>query len=237
MELKEKIASAKQKWLVKLRLGGCACRICIDFSVAKQKLLARLRQRKSGQERDRLPPGQKLTQKFPVLDLGTHPPFDPATWTFRVEGEVENPMTWTWEEFQKLPKVEQVSDFHCATTWSKFDVHWGGVKLKTIIEMVEPKDTAHFVIAHCADEGFTTNIPIEEALDDDVLLAYELDGKPLPVEHGGPMRLVVPKLYAWKSAKFLRALRFTERDEPGFWETRGYNNHGDPWKEERYGGD
>lgn len=231
MEINPKMLAAKEKFLGALQRGRCGCRICESAASAKNKLRSPFRPL---EERDRLPPGQKLTKGFPVLDLGIHPPFDPATWTFRVEGEVENPMTWTWEEFQQLPKVEQLSDFHCVTTWSKFDVRWGGVKLRTVAELVHPKQTAHFVIAHCADGGYTTNIPIDEALDDDVLLAYELDGQPLPIEHGGPMRLVVPRLYAWKSAKFLRALRFTERDEPGFWETRGYHNHADPWKEERY---
>jgi DMSO/TMAO reductase YedYZ molybdopterin-dependent catalytic subunit len=201
---------------------------------AKEKLLEKFRHRERMTGQDRLPPGQKLTQGFPVLDLGIRPSFDPKTWTFRVEGEVENPMTWTWEEFRRLPKVEQISDFHCVTRWSKYGVHWGGVKMKTIAEIVMPKQTARFVIAHCDDGGYTTNMPMDEVLRDDVLLAYELDGEPLPPDHGGPMRLLVPKLYAWKSAKFLRTLRFVERDEPGFWETRGYNNHADPWKEERH---
>lgn len=182
----------------------------------------------------RVPAGQRVTSGFPVLDLGIRPAFDPTTWNFRVFGEVDCEPQFTWEEFRQLPKVAQVSDFHCVTTWSKLDVNWGGVSIRSIVELAKPKPTARFLIAHCG-EGYTTNVPIEEALAADVMLAYELDGQPLPIEHGGPLRLVVPKLYGWKSAKFLRALQFAATDEPGFWEKRGYHNHGDPWREERFG--
>lgn len=205
---------------------------------AKEKLLARFKRERpplaTADRQDRLPPGQHLTHGFPILDLGIRPSIDFGTWTLEITGDVERPMAWNWDEFKQLPKVDQVSDFHCVTTWSKFDVHWGGVKFQSIAELVMPRPTTRYVILGCG-EGYTTNLSIDEAMDDDVLLAYELDGRPIPLEHGGPMRLIVPKLYAWKSAKFLRQIRFAQYDEPGFWEIRGYHNHGDPWLEERYG--
>ena len=182
---------------------------------------------------ERLPPGQHEVRNFPVLDLGIHPPFDAATWRLTVEGEVEQPLSLSWDEFRALPKAEQVSDFHCVTTWSQYDLRWSGVKFRTIVEMARPRPSAAFLIQSCAD-GYTTNLPLAELQGDDVLLAYELDGKPVPIEHGGPMRLLVPHLYAWKSAKFLTGLRFQERDTPGFWEVRGYHDVGDPWSEERF---
>ena len=184
--------------------------------------------------RKRLPPGQHMAQGFPVLDIGVHPQFDAATYRFRVTGEVENPMDLSWDEFTALPKAEQVSDFHCVTTWSKFDVRWGGMKFSALLEMVQPTAKAAHVIQECND-GYTTNLPLAEMLGDDVILAYELDGEPLPVEHGGPLRVIVPHLYGWKSSKFVTSLVFQEHDSKGFWETRGYHNHADPWKEERFG--
>lgn len=184
--------------------------------------------------RDRLPPGQHLTSGFPVLDLGVHPPFDPATWRFRVEGEVENPLELSWDEFTGLPRVTQISDFHCVTTWSKFDVTWGGVPFGKMLELVKPSSRATHLIQLCGD-GYSTNLPLAELTGEDILLAYQLEGEPLPLEHGGPLRLIVPHLYAWKSSKFLTGLVFQQGDQPGFWEERGYHNRGDPWKEERYG--
>lgn len=184
--------------------------------------------------RPRVPRGQRVTSGFPTLDLGIRPDFDPATWRLQVTGEVASPRHFTWEEFQQLPRVEQVSDFHCVTTWSKLDVRWSGVRMRTIAELVKPTPQARFVIAQ-SGEGYATNLPLDEALAEDVLLACELEGQPLPIDHGGPLRLVVPKLYGWKSAKFLRALRFSVDDEPGFWEQRGYHYRGDPWREERFG--
>lgn len=205
---------------------------------AKLKLLERFKKEKAArvvsQERLRLPPGQTWTPGFPVLDLGVHPVFDPKTWRLRVFGEVENPVSWSWGEFQKLPRTRLVADFHCVTTWSRKDLRWGGVSMAELIKAVRPKETAHFVIQHCA-EGYTTNSSIFEASHHDALLADELDGKPLTVEHGGPVRMLIPTLYAWKSGKFLRALEFSVRDKPGYWEVRGYHNNADPWKEERNG--
>jgi DMSO/TMAO reductase YedYZ molybdopterin-dependent catalytic subunit len=205
---------------------------------AKEKLLERFRARGAHPvaegERPRLPPGQHRTSGFPVLDLGVRPPIDLATWSLEVFGEVETPLRLSWDEFRALPRLELVRDFHCVTTWSKYDVRWSGVPFRTIVERVGLKPSAHFVVAH-GGEGYTTNIPLEDCLHDDVILADELDGQPLPLEHGGPVRLLVPHLYAWKSAKFLRRLQLTERDEPGYWEVRGYHRYGDPWREQRYG--
>ena len=205
---------------------------------AKTKLLEKFKRavpRKEGTlgNRERLPPGQHVTG-FQVLDLGVHPPFDPAIWRFRVEGEVENPINLGWGEFRALAKAQQVSDFHCVTTWSTYDLALSGVKFSTILELVRPTARATHVIQESADD-YTTNLPLAELIREDVLLAYEIDGEPLPVEHGGPMRMIVPHLYGWKSAKFLTRLIFQDHDTPGFWEVRGYHSRGDPWKEERYG--
>ncbi|MBZ0274847.1 MAG: sulfite oxidase-like oxidoreductase [Anaerolineae bacterium] len=181
----------------------------------------------------RLPPGQSLTNKFPVLTYGPNPPFDPKTWDLRVFGEVEKEMRWTWDEFTHLPTVTITTDIHCVTRWSKFDTTWEGVRFRDFMALFGVKPTAKFVIAHC-DYGYTTNTPLEAMLGDNVLLTYRYDGQPLEPDHGGPLRTLVPQLYLWKSAKFLRALEFSTVDKPGFWERGGYHNNGDPWKEERF---
>jgi DMSO/TMAO reductase YedYZ molybdopterin-dependent catalytic subunit len=184
--------------------------------------------------RERVPPGQKLTEKFPVLDLGVKPNFHESHWRFAVEGQIADPIDVGWSNFQQLvPKVAQVSDFHCVTTWTKQDVSWAGFRFADVVKRVQPDESARYVHMHCGD-GYTTNLSLEDLLADDVLLAFELDGGALPIEHGGPLRMVVPKLYAWKSAKFLRRLVFQDTDEPGYWEQRGYHHRGDPWKQERY---
>lgn len=184
--------------------------------------------------RERVPPGQKLTEKFPVLDLGVKPNFHESHWRFAVEGQIADPIDVGWSDFQQLvPKVAQVSDFHCVTTWTKQDVSWAGFRFADVVKRVQPDESARYVHMHCGD-GYTTNLSLEDLLADDVLLAFELDGGALPIEHGGPLRMVVPKLYAWKSAKFLRRLVFQDTDEPGYWEQRGYHHRGDPWKQERY---
>ena len=184
--------------------------------------------------RERVPPGQKLTEKFPVLDLGVKPNFHESHWRFAVEGQIADPIDVGWSDFQQLvPKVAQVSDFHCVTTWTKQDVSWAGFRFADVVKRVQPDESARYVHMHCGD-GYTTNLSLEDLLADDVLLAFELDGAALPIEHGGPLRMVVPKLYAWKSAKFLRRLVFQDTDEPGYWEQRGYHHRGDPWKQERY---
>ena len=181
----------------------------------------------------RLPPGQSLTQKFPVLHYGPVPKFNPATWDFRVWGEVEEDARWTWDEFNQLPRNKVYMDIHCVTRWSKFDMVWEGVLFKDFVKLFGVKPTARFVIAHC-DLGYTTNLPLETMLDDDVLLAYKYDGEFLDPDHGFPVRTLVPSRYFWKSAKFLRGLEFSIVDKPGFWEVRGYHDQGDPFKEERY---
>jgi DMSO/TMAO reductase YedYZ molybdopterin-dependent catalytic subunit len=181
----------------------------------------------------RLPPGQYLTKKWPVLSYESTPKFDPATYRFRVWGEVAQPFELSWEELQALPRVNLTSDFHCVTTWSRYDNAWEGVHIREIIQRAQPTDKAHFVVAH-SWTGYTTNMPYEDFNDDDVLIAFSHDGAPIEPNHGGPVRLIVPKLYAYKSAKWLSGLEFLEQDHPGFWEIRGYHNHADPWQEERY---
>ncbi len=184
-------------------------------------------------EEKRIPPKQRVTSKFPVLHEGSVPKFDPKTWDFVVEGLVENSVRLTYAEFLRLPKTASISDFHCVTGWSKLDNKWEGVAFKTISDLVKPLKEAKFVTV-IAEGGYTTSLPLEALLQDDVLLAYRLDDKPLEPKHGGPLRLVVPKKYAYKSAKWVRKLRFTKEQEPGYWEMRGYSNTADPWKEERY---
>jgi len=191
----------------------------------------------------RLPPGQSLTLKFPVLHYGPIPPFDPATWDFRIWGEVEEPVRWTWEEFQQLPRTRVVMDIHCVTRWSKFDTVWEGVSVRTLVEQgyIKLKPTARYVIQH-AEYGFTANLPLEVVLQDNFLLATHFNGEPLTPEHGYPLRGVIgyipdrPDLktpYFWKGAKWLRGLEFTAEDRPGFWEQAGYHNEADVWKEQR----
>lgn len=196
--------------------------------------LKRRQQEEQVKKEGRLPPGQSLTQKFPVLTYGPNAPFDPATWDLKVWGEVEKEMRWSWDEFLKIPTRTITVDIHCVTRWSKFDTAWEGVPFNEFVNLFGVKPSAKHVIAHC-DYGYTTNVTLEEMMDDDVLLAYKYDGQWLEADHGAPVRTLVPKLYFWKSAKFLRGLEFSAVDKPGFWEQAGYHNHGDPFKEERYG--
>lgn len=181
----------------------------------------------------RLPPGQSLTLDFPILHYGPTPGFNETTWDLRVWGLVNKEMRWSWEEFTKIPSVKQTVDIHCVTRWSKFDTVWEGVRFNEFIKLFGVQPEAKFVIAHC-EYGYTTNVPLEDMMDDDVLLAYRFDGKPLDAEHGYPLRTLVPKRYFWKSAKWLRGLEFSATDKPGFWENAGYHNEGDPFREERY---
>lgn len=197
-------------------------------------LLGRRKREEEMKSSRRLPPGQSLTEKFPVLTYGPNPDFSPATWDLRVFGEVQKEMRWSWEEFLKLPTVTITTDIHCVTRWSKFDTTWTGVRFSDFVKLFGLRDNARYVIAHC-DYGYTTNLPLETMMDDDVLLAYKYDNDWLEPDHGGPLRTLVPKRYFWKSAKFLRALEFSKEDKPGFWERAGYHNDGDPWTEERYG--
>ena len=187
----------------------------------------------SPRQEPRLPPGQVKTDKWPVLHYGSVPRIDLATWDFRVEGLVAHPQRWTWEEFKALPRVQVDSDIHCVTRWSRYDNRWAGVSLREVLRRAAPKPEARFAIIH-AEQGFTTNLPLEELANDDVLLADMHDGVPLTPEHGWPLRLVVPRRYFWKSAKWIRSIELSPADQPGFWERNGYHNQADPWNEERY---
>src|SRR3990172_10789889 len=190
-------------------------------------------QRLDAEVAERVPPGQRLVKSWPVLHYGPIPKFDEASWDFRVFGEVEHPFTLTYEELKALPSVRVDADMHCVTGWSTLDNAWEGVSFRTLMETAGPTQGAKWVIAHC-DHGYTSNLSMRAMDDDDVLVAWAHDGAPLTPEHGYPLRLVVPKRYAWKSAKWLRGLEFHTRNKRGFWETRGYHIHADPWPEERY---
>lgn len=190
--------------------------------------------RKQQADPSRVPPGQTVTTKFPVLHYGPSPRTDLATWDFRVWGLVQNPFTLSWDELMALPQVEVVTDIHCVTRWSKLDTTWRGVPFREVVERAMPLPDGKFVMAH-AENNYTTNIPLDVLLDDDVMLAHTFGGEPLELEHGYPLRLLVPKRYFWKSAKWLRGLEFMPADKAGFWEDAGYHMNGDPWQEERYG--
>jgi DMSO/TMAO reductase YedYZ molybdopterin-dependent catalytic subunit len=187
-----------------------------------------------GYDPARLPPGQYLTEKWPVLHAGSVPDADLATWTFRVWGEVEAPLEVTWEQFDELPRSSNTQDIHCVTRWSRFDTQFEGVHWREVEKLVRPKPSARFAIAR-AEHDFTANVPISFLRDENALLATHADGEPLTEEHGAPLRLVIPGKYFWKSAKWLRGIELSAVDKPGFWERYGYNNNADPWKEERYG--
>jgi DMSO/TMAO reductase YedYZ molybdopterin-dependent catalytic subunit len=188
----------------------------------------------------KLPVGQHEVKNWPVLDLGETPNVDIASWRLEVAGEIDNPFTLTWEQFLALPQADDVSDFHCVTTWSRYDNHWRGVRFRTIAELAVPRDDAHFVLCTGYDSmpgssiPYTTNLPLARAVDDDVLLVHTWEGRPLPREHGGPCRMITPKLYAWKGAKWIRKIEFLPKDKKGFWEIRGYSNSAEPWFNDRY---
>ncbi len=211
-KVKQKLIETKQKWAGEGRL---------------------ITGRTADPDADRLPPGQREVKNWPVLDLGVQPSVPTARWRLDVVGMVENPISWSWVDFAAQPQVEKVSDIHCVTAWSRFDNHWRGVSTRHLLDLVKPKPEAKFVIQHSYD-GYTTNVPLEAFAGENVLLASMWEGQPIPREHGGPVRLVLPKLYFWKSAKWLTRLEFSDKDKPGFWEVRGYHNYGDPWTEQRY---
>jgi len=181
----------------------------------------------------RLPPGQSVTLKWPVLHYGSIPRFDPERWDFRVCGLVANPIRLSWVDFSKLPRTERTSDFHCVTRWSRFDNRWTGVAARELLNSAMPRPEAKFVLVH-AEQGYTANMPLADLDREEVLLATHHDGQPLSADHGAPLRLIVPHLYAWKSVKWVRSFEFMDRDQPGFWEQNGYHIYGDPWKEQRY---
>lgn len=194
------------------------------------------KRRQTDAAKNRIPPGQYVTRDFPVLSAGPTPRTPLDQWTFRIEGLVREPVAWTWEEFLKLPARTFVVDISCVTKWTKLDTKWEGVSIDTLFEHVELDRKAMFVTAFC-DGGYTTNIPLTDLINGQAFVAYKYDDKPLAPEHGGPARLVVPHLYFWKSAKWVRGLRLMDKDKPGFWESLGYHIRGDPWKEQRYSGD
>ncbi len=190
--------------------------------------------RRDAEYGDRLPPGQYTVRNFPVLTVGPTPRTELADWSFSVKGAVEPERTWSWEEFRTLPSETVTKDIHCVTKWSKFDTDWEGVSVDTLLQGLEPR--GGFVTAFC-DGGYTTNLPLADVTGGKAWVAFGFGGEPLEPEHGGPARLLVPHLYFWKSAKWVRGLEITEADVPGFWELNGYHNRGDPWREERYWGD
>jgi DMSO/TMAO reductase YedYZ molybdopterin-dependent catalytic subunit len=184
-------------------------------------------------ERKRLPPGQRLVREWPVLDLGVTPKITKEKWRLRVDGLVEKRLILRWEDFLALPQIELTSDIHCVTGWSRFNNRWKGVSAKHLVFMVTVAKEATHCVLHCTD-GYTTNVLIDRFRADDVILAHSWNGAPLTIAHGGPLRVVLPQWYFWKSAKWIRRIEFVSADRPGFWESRGYHNYGNPWNEERY---
>lgn len=181
----------------------------------------------------RLPPGQHVTEGWPVLDLGVLPRVDRSNWRLAVDGLVEEPVAWGWEDLRKQPVFRHVSDIHCVTSWSRYDNRWEGVSARHLLSVVRPKPEARFVLFHASD-GYTTNLPLDAFDDEDVLLATAWQGEPIEGDHGGPVRVVVPKRYFWKSAKWIKRIEFLAEDRRGYWEGRGYHNDADPWSEQRY---
>lgn len=210
--IREKLVATKEKWARERRL----------ITGATDEAHA-----------NRLPPGQQEVTNWPVLDLGIQPDVRPEDWRLTVDGLVANPVTLDHAQFMALPQSESVSDIHCVTRWSRYDNHWQGVASRELIALVRPRDEARHVIFH-AHDGYTTNVSLEVFADPDVMLAHAWEGSPLTRSHGGPVRVVIPRFYFWKSAKWVRRIEFSRDDKPGFWEVRGYHNIGDPWKEERY---
>jgi DMSO/TMAO reductase YedYZ molybdopterin-dependent catalytic subunit len=185
---------------------------------------------------DRIPPGQSRTKKWPVLDASGAPPIDPARWRFGISGLVGKEVEWTWEEFLRLPRVKVFADFHCVTRWSRLGNLWEGVATRELVRLAGgARPEARFVLVHGYDRGWTTNLPLDDFLAADALVATHHDGEPISADHGGPARLIVPRLYAWKSAKWVAGVELLAEDRPGFWEKNGYHMRGDPWVEERYG--
>jgi DMSO/TMAO reductase YedYZ molybdopterin-dependent catalytic subunit len=195
--------------------------------------MAEKKVRAAGFDPARLPPGQYLTKKWPVLHAGSVPRTDLATWTFRLFGEVEQEVELSWEQLNELPRSSTQQDIHCVTRWSRFDAQFAGVHWRELAKLCRPLPSARFAIAH-AEQGFTSNVPLASLEDDNALVATHADGKPLARDHGWPLRLVVPGKYFWKSAKWLRGIELSPVDQPGFWERYGYHNDADPWQEERY---
>jgi DMSO/TMAO reductase YedYZ molybdopterin-dependent catalytic subunit len=189
--------------------------------------------RVSRPEAQRLPPGQHLVKDWPVLDLGMQPDLERDDWKLKIFGAVEHPVSWDWAGFNDQPQSHFTSDIHCVTSWSRFDNRWDGVSTRDLIAAVKPRTDAQFVLLHAFD-GYTTNLTLDDFAAEDALLAHSWEGKPLTLDHGGPVRLVVPHLYFWKSPKWIAKIEFKTANHPGYWEVRGYHDRGDPWREERY---
>jgi DMSO/TMAO reductase YedYZ molybdopterin-dependent catalytic subunit len=211
-KLKEKLVASKKRWAEDGRLLTGA---------------------PDSRRAQRLPPGQRLVTNWPVLDLGIQPEIPLDIWRITIDGLVENPTVWKWGTFTDEPMVRRTSDIHCVTAWTRYDNEWEGMSAKHLLSAVRPKPEVQHVILHSYDT-YTTNVPLADFDADDVLLAVRWNGAPIPREHGGPVRVVIPKLYFWKSAKWIKRLEFSQHDKPGFWEVRGYHNYGDPWLEQRY---
>ncbi|MBI3505936.1 MAG: sulfite oxidase-like oxidoreductase [Proteobacteria bacterium] len=211
-QIKQKLVDTKRKWADEGRL--------LTGTAADPAL--------------RLPPGQREVKNWPILDIGIQPPVTKKDWRLTVDGLVENPVNWDWAAFEAEKQEDFTSDMHCVTAWSRFDNRWRGVSTRRLVEIVKPKPEAKYVVQYAYD-GYTTNVPLSYFADEDVLLAHGWEGGPISREHGGPVRLVLPKLYLWKSAKWLTRIEFVAEDRAGFWEVRGYHMRGDPWTEERYG--
>ena len=211
--IKEKLIGAKEQWAREGRL--------LTGSTADP-------------DRDRLPPGQRLVKDWPVLDLGVQPDIAREKFRLRLDGAVEAPTILDWNGFLALPQAESVSDMHCVTQWSRYDNRWKGVSARTLLDLCRPKPEARHIVFHSHD-GYTTNVRLEQFDQPDVFLVHEWEGAPISRQHGGPVRVLIPRYYLWKSAKWVRRIEFTKDDRPGFWEVRGYHNNADPWLEERYG--
>ena len=214
--------------------GGLIGKVRDKLVRTKQRWAAEGRLLTGSSGRDRLPPGQRLVRDWPVLDLGIQPHVPLELWKLTIDGAEERPTTWTWDEFLALPQVDTTSDIHCVTAWSRYDNRWRGVAARELLARVRPLPEARHVLFHSHD-GYTTNVRLDVFDAPDVLLAHEWEGGPIERDHGGPARVVIPRSYFWKSAKWVRRIELLAEDRPGFWEERGYHNEGDPWNEERYG--
>ncbi len=205
------------------------------MGITSKTLAARGRRQAArlGVDPARIPPGQYVTERFPVLTYGPNPPYDTSTWSLSVDGEAEDPFALSWEELHALPQHEVTVDIHCVTRWSKLDTTWRGVRVADLLQRARPRPSGTHVLVH-SDGGYTTNLPLSALLDDDVLVAHTYAGEPLEHDHGAPARLLVPKRYFWKSAKFVRRLEILPEDRQGFWELNGYHNDADPWQEQRH---
>jgi len=210
---KDKLIAAKRRWAAEGRL---------------------LTGETSDPAAERLPPGQRLVRDWPILDLGVRPRVTQADFRLAIDGLVANPVTWDWSALMAQPQVDLVTDIHCVTAWSRYDNRWQGVAARHILAVARPRAEVRHVVFHSSD-GYTTNVRLADFDAPDALIAHAWEGRPLPAEHGGPVRGVIPRLYFWKSAKWVRRIEFLAQDRPGFWEVRGYHNRGDPWMEERYG--